>query len=257
MGAPLSKLAKLAEQLERFLGRLAADCAIQAKTGEWLALNFENGSVSYDAEFQGEVSDADAVAFHRGMDYVTTFDPRSSVNGAVTSRTMIEYAQIGALIDPDESVGIGLYDPRSNGMAPPTWRNVSYSQFSDIRREVEAALSVHGAVQGIIHSWFKEADEPYFRLRELSTWNLVNCYYSPRLYPDVARAVQEKTTVLIVSGSMRFDRISRAAREVRVEKLEAIETLSSDEFDRLFGAAPRFTGDQSTDEFMEWMREDA
>jgi hypothetical protein len=257
-GASLSKLAKIAEQLERFLIRVAHDCAIPAKGGEWLALNFENGSVSYDAEFQGETSADDAVAFHRAIDYVTAFDPQTTeLNGVVSSRTMIEYAHIGSLIDPDESLGIGLYAPTDHDPSPPKWRQIAYSKFSDIRREVEVALSVHGAVQGIVHAWFKEAEQPYFRLRELSTWALVNCFYSPKLYPDVVRAVRERNTVLIVSGSVKYDHLSRAAKEIDVERIEPVETLSSDEFDRLFGSAPRFTGDQSTDEFMDWVRRDA
>ncbi len=256
-GAPLSKLAKLAEQLERFLSRVAADCSITAKSGEWLALNFENGSVSYDAEFQGEASAETALAFHRAIDHVTAFDPqRAELDGIVSSRTLAEYAQIGALIDPDESVGIGLYAPTERSPAP-SWRQITYSRFADIRREVEAALSVHGAVQGIVHAWFKEAEQPYFRLRELSTWALVSCFYPPRLYPDVVRAVRERSTVLIVSGNVRFDRLSRAAKEITVERIDPVETLSNEEFDNLFGSAPHFTGDQSTDDFIDWVREDA
>jgi hypothetical protein len=63
--------------------------------------------------------------------------------------------------------------------------------------------------------------------------------------------------VIIVSGSVKFDRVSRATKEIKVEGIEPTETLSSDEFDRLFGAAPRFTGDQSTDDYIEWLRDDA
>jgi hypothetical protein len=256
-GAPLSKLARVAEQLERFLGRVALDCSITAKAGEWLALNFENGSVSYDAEFQGETSAEAAMAFYRAVDHVTTLDPRTNeLEGIVSSRTLAEYALIGTLIDPDESVGIGLYEPTHHESAPK-WRQITYSKFSDIRREIETALSVHGAAQGIIHAWFKEAEQPYFRLRELSTWALVNCSYPPRLYPDVARAVRERSTVLIVSGKIKYDRLSRSAKEIDTERIEPVETLTSDDFDRLFGSAPRFTGDQSTDEFIDWVREDA
>ena len=54
MGAPLSKLGKIAGQAERFLRALATDANIDQSSGEWLALNFDNGSVSYDAEFQGK-----------------------------------------------------------------------------------------------------------------------------------------------------------------------------------------------------------
>ena len=49
-GAPLQKLGKISEQLEKFLRTLAADCNIETRPGEWVAANFTNSSVEYDAE---------------------------------------------------------------------------------------------------------------------------------------------------------------------------------------------------------------
>jgi hypothetical protein len=71
-----------------------------------------------------------------------------------------------------------------------------------LKREIEAPLVSYGSLQGILHAWFKEAREPYFQMRELSTDALVRVYYHPALYSDVAKAVQERTTMLMVSGNL-------------------------------------------------------
>lgn len=93
------------------------------------------------------------------------------------------------------------------------------------------------------HAWFKEAREPNFQLRELSTDTLIRVFYSSPLYQEVARAVQQRTTMLIVSGNMLFDRASRAAMELRADRIELVKMLSTAEFEEFFGSAPEFVSD--------------
>jgi hypothetical protein len=57
-GAPLEKLGCVARQMERFLRALGADLNLETKRGEWLAINFKNGSVAWDATYQNDVTDA-------------------------------------------------------------------------------------------------------------------------------------------------------------------------------------------------------
>ena len=53
-------------------------------------------------------------------------------------------------------------------------------------------------------------------------------------YGDVARAVQERTTVLIVAGNMFYDRVSKSPAEMRAERIDRMQMLSSAEFERFF-----------------------
>lgn len=241
-GAPLSKLGKIAEQAEKFLRSLASDCQVESKAGEWLAVDFKNGSVSYNAEFQGDVRPGVASIFCRNLELLADYDPEGGdgLNAAISATTALEYARIGGLIDPDETVGIGIY---RNGSKRPTWRQIAYSRAASIRREIETPLPSYGAVQGILHAWFKEAREPNFQLRELSTDAFVKVTYPPNLYSDVAGAVQERSTVLIVSGDMLFDRATRSAVELKAEKIERMRMLSTAEFEEFFGSAPEFIGE--------------
>ena len=107
----MSKLGKIAEQAEKFLKALASELSIEQRAGDWLAVNFKNGSVSYDAELQEEVTDGpQAQLFNKHLEFVTDYDPdREGANGMVAESTLVEYARIGMIIDPDEVVGIGIY----------------------------------------------------------------------------------------------------------------------------------------------------
>ena len=247
----MEKLGEISRQAERFLRALAADVKLAVKKGEWLAVNFENGSVSYDAEFQGEVDEGTARAYLSALRFVTDYDAETEgANGLVTDATLLEYAKIGQIIDPDEVIGIGLYDGRSR---KPKWRTITYNKTSRIRGQMEAPISSYGSVQGLIYSLIKEADKPHFRLRELASEHLVRCYYTNEQYPLVYSALRERSLVVHVSG-YTFDRITRSVITVEVDRIDSTEALSGADFERFFGNSPALTGEMETEEFIEAAR---
>jgi hypothetical protein len=249
-GAPLAKLGRIAEQAGVFLRALAGDCKVATRSDEWLAVNFANGSVEYDAEFQGDVTADEARLFARNLEFLTEFNGEATGLGSSLSHgTALEFSRIGALIDPDETIRVGIYPARGTTLR---WRSITYNKAAILRREIETPLAAHGAVQGILHAWFKEAREPCFQLRELATDALVRVFYPPPLYPAVAQAVQERTTVLIVTGDILFNRATRQPIEMRAERIERQRMLSAAEFEGLAGSAPDFVaaadGDDIADE---------
>lgn len=239
LGAPMAKLARISEQAEKFLRSLAADSGVEIKQGEWLAVNFGNGSVEYDAEFHGVINNAAAQIFVRGAELLADYDPENEgLNSAVVSEvTALEYSKIGALIDPDETIGMGIY-PALGGS--PKWRQITYGKTAAIRKQIERPIPAFGSVQGIIHTLHKEARDPHFQMRELSTEAMVKVYYPNALYSEVASALLERNTLIVASGNILYDRASRAASEMRMEGLKKLPTLSTAEFEGFFGSAPNF-----------------
>ncbi len=125
-----------------------------------------------------------------------------------------------------------------------------------MRARLEAPIPTYGSVQGIIHSLQKEVSRPYFSIRELATSSLVRCSYPIRLYGEVIDALRERTTVLHVAGDTTYDRTTRSIVELRVDRIEKARMLSSEEFEQFFGSASDFTGDLTTDEYIDAIRED-
>ena len=237
----MTKLGKISEQAEKFLKALAADSQIETRPGEWLAVNFKEGSVEYDAEFQGDVNPGSMQIFTRNLELLADYDSETEgLNLAITPMTALEFAKIGSLLDPDEEIGLGIYGLEAKA---PNWRKITYRSSVMLKREFEPPVASYGTVQGILHAWFKEAREPNFQLRELSTGGLVRVFYSSPLYQDVARAVQQRNTMLMVSGNMLFDRATRAAMELRADRIELMRMLSTAEFEEFFGSAPDFASD--------------
>jgi hypothetical protein len=249
-GAPMAKLGRIAEQTEKFLRAFASDLGVEVKAGDWLAADFKNSSVDYQAEFPREVSPAVAQIFASGLEVLADYDPENEgLNGRVSETVALEYSRIGTLLDPDEIIRMGIIPPHATN---PRWRDITYSALSSIRREMETPVTAHGSMQGIMHAWFKEARDPHFQLRELATDDLVNVFYANEMYDRVARAVQERSATLIVAGTILFDKVTRKATELRAERIETMAMMTATEFDQFFGSAPKFEATFSDDD--EWPR---
>src|SRR4051794_39464694 len=156
LGAPLDKLAEVAQEAERFLRTLAADLRMENTKGDWLAVNFANGSVSFDAAFESAPSVKAVHAYTAALRAITEFDPVEGMRHPdVSERTLEQFCRLGEIMASHERLGIGLYDGKADG-APEEWKYLTKGKVTEIKQELERPILVFGSVQGIIHSWFKE-----------------------------------------------------------------------------------------------------
>jgi hypothetical protein len=131
-GAPIEKLADVSRQLDKFLRALAVDLQIEVKKGEWLAVNFENGSVKYDAALQIDVREIEFRRFNGSIEFIADYDPDSEgSNGLVSDATLLE-GRIGTCIDPDEAVNLGIY-AAPGSRKPKKWRQISYRSATRVK----------------------------------------------------------------------------------------------------------------------------
>lgn len=240
-GAPLGKLGRISEQADKFLRALTNDCGVQAKPGEWVAGDFENSSVIFQAEFQGAVDAGVAQTFESRMELLADYDPdRDGLNGLVRETTALEYAKIGGLIDPDEEIGLEIIPFRGG---TPKRRTITYSKSQTLKTNVESPIPAHGSIQGIIHSWVKETVSPYVRVLDLSNSQLVKIEYRQSQYDMIAQAMKQKNTVVLVSGDCSYDRLSRGIMNMKLERMAETSTLTTGDFDKLFGSFPELEVD--------------
>ena len=123
--------------------------------------------------------------------------------------------------------------------------------------ETDAPVITHGSVQGTIHEWHTGARPMFFKLRELSTGELVRCEHDQALYGRVHEATGTPNTVIHAYGQITWDRTTNAIINVEANAIDLAEPISEIEFERLLGSAPHFTGTMSTADYIDWLRGDA
>ena len=133
VGVPLHKLASVVREAEKFFQLLAEDVHIERGRGEWLASEFDNGSLNFTAEYVGPVTVDQVRAFS------AAFDGTTSLRRA----TIAQFTRIADAIGEDELIGFGLYHSDQE-MQPDEWRCLSRRDALRIAEEIQLLMGAAG-----------------------------------------------------------------------------------------------------------------
>jgi hypothetical protein len=246
-GIPLHKLALVVAETEKFLRMLGQDARLESGSGQWLGLDFSNGSLAYTAEYAAEVDVKEEYRFNLEFDNLRRGKPSQRVRFA----TRRQYTRIADPLDEDEVVSFGVY---KEGSSEPDFVSLSKRDVRLVLGDLQLPVEAIGALQGSVHSVFIGAQPPYFNLRELSSQALVRCEYAESLYSSIVAALARPHAIVHVYGTVKTNVEDRSLDTMRVTRIEVAEQLTDEEFEKFFGCAPNFTGDLSTSEFLDRMR---
>lgn len=253
-GIPMHKLASITDEIQKFFLRVGLDLGIPAPKEQWLAVKFGNGSVAYDAEYQGRVPEESLREYYSELTKLPQLaHSPERVASRLSPSTILQFVRIAEPIDEDEEVRFGLYN---NGVRKPTeWHSLTKSISRQIANTVASAEKYRGVAQGIVHSWFKEASPPYFNLRESVSGRIVKCFYEKNDYEHVVRLLQKKNAIVQIVGMITANLVDQRIEEVHAQKFAIAEELSDDDFEKFFGFAPDLTGDLTTEEYISSVRD--
>ena len=116
----------------------------------------------------------------------------------------------------------------------------------------DSVATFEGAAQGRLGTWYKESS--YFYLKDLATRESVKCVYRDGMYDQIYRLYEDKDAVVNVAGKFRAKRATGKIDEIRVTWVKSYARLSDAEFDKLFGLAPDLTGEMSSSDYIDKMR---
>ena len=133
VGVPLHKLASVVQESQTFFQMLAQDVHIEKERGEWLAFDFDQGSLNFTAEYVGPVSAEQVRAFCAAFDGVTS----------LRRATIAQFTRIADAIGEDELIGFGLYTS-SHETEPSEWRCLSRRDALRIADEIQLLLGAAG-----------------------------------------------------------------------------------------------------------------
>lgn len=252
-GARLDKLGEISSQIEAFLRNLAQDTSIKVKKGDFVAVNFANGSACYDVELVSAVRGRQVQRYNTNLMKVIDFNPEDpKLLKGIRPQTIYQFAKIADPIESDEEVGIGLFE--NGGRKPKQWRYLSKATAKEIIKAL-APVEYDGGIQAVIHSLFLEAERPYFKARELSTGELVTCFYKSEIhYPQIMDTLKRQQSIVHITGTAKASRLDRQVTEIAVDKIVPAKTITKEELYRFFGCAPNLTGNLSTGEFIARIR---
>lgn len=253
VGMPFGKLARVCQEATKFLEMLSEDLDIP-EGNAWLAEEFENGSVMFDVRHGVNIDPLAAEAARQalGMIFGETSE-NLPVAVRIRTETRRQFRKVTRALDPDEYIRIGVY--HGDERRPDNWYKVHRSDAVELTEGI-VDRGTYGEVQGVVNAFFKEAQPPYVRIRELSTGNLVKCFFRVDQYQAAVELLEDKDAVVFVEGWLREDASSGATREVRVEDFTPAVEFDEKAVEALFGSVPDYTGSLTSEQFVERIRGD-
>ena len=254
-GIEMSKLSALAEETQKFLRMVAEDAGINPDEGTWVARDFYNQGIGFNAEYQfADVEQDQVLAYLSLVEGITDASPeRQWAVPRVRPLTVLQSAKLATLAGEGETVRVGFLNGHD---VVRDWRPLAKPKAVAIIEHFEAWVEYRGMLQGVIHSIYKEVNPPYFTLRDFASRELIRCEFPAAHWDDVHKALERKDAVVLVAGWIRAKRIDKSIACIRVERIEGTKPLRRDQLMALFGSAPGWAGDLTSDEFIDSVRDE-
>ena len=112
-----------------------------------------------------------------------------------------------------------------------------------------------GAVIGYTYEWNKGAKEPFIKIRDIATKELIKCTYSNSDYQNVSKLFENKESLVTVYGLVIYDWVNNKTELKNATSFEVSPPpLNSDEYHSFFGCAEGMSGDLDSAEYVRKLR---
>ena len=254
IGMPLDKLAAIARDTVEFLASLTRDLGLDQTEHAWLAEKFDNGSVDFDCHFAVALPEDRAAQMTSALRMVFANDYADATTAMlIRAETRRRYAHIARPLDVDEVARFGVY--RNGGAEGLEWFGLSAAMAAEIEEPLGGSHRAYGEVQGIVHAFFKETERPYLKIRELSTQQLVNCYFPKELYRNAVEVLADAEAVVFVEGWTTASADTGMVTEIEVTDFRLAPEFKEGIYNGALGAMPDFTGKMETTDYIREMRD--
>jgi hypothetical protein len=245
-GIVVQKLAKIAEETEKFLESFAEDVNL-SKT-EWLADNFENKSVDFEVHYAG-IAEPSVIEFgQKALAHIinpeTTLE---TLSFGISQKTFLHFALMAHPLDLDDYIGIGT----RNGDNRFHMEKLTKERALKIEQEANRPIEEYAGFQGVITALFKENNSCW--LKDYLTGNRVVCEYPSNIYPTIWKLLERRDALVNVEG---WYMVKGNESRLKIEDIRELPSYQEGDIDKFFGCDKDFTGNKTTEQFLDELRED-
>lgn len=239
-GVELEKLAGIAKETAKFLTSLSVD--LGQPEAEWVAYNFENGSVCFEVESKRDIV-VEPVLWKKALRSVMAndfSDPELSVR--IRPETRTRYFDISRALPETDYVGFGIF--QNGDSSKVEWHRLDKTIAGTAATALAPKSESQGEIQGIVHAFFKETKTPKLVMRELASRNLVDCYFEEKMYAHAVELLRDRDGVIFVEGSVAESETGEIT-EIHVSDFTPAPEFDERWFESKIGAFPgALTGTQ-------------
>lgn len=248
-----SDISSLTQEINQFLRLLGQDAGLSDDENRWTATHIKDGSF-LSTGIPGNVSAQESSRMGMMADAILQGNSVEARDLGVREQTTLQFKKLAIKASKSVPIEFGLY--KSSRARIPKWRAISVECAESLVANTQPFVDYEGAIQGVIHAWYKESSEPHFDLRERAKNALVRCYYTASLYEEILKSLVVPDAQIHVAGLLRANRIDRSIESIKVRRIKKPVAFSDSDFEQFFGSAPNLTGELDSASFVASVRGD-
>lgn len=246
-GIPAHKLAEFAKEIDKFLRMFSSD--LQIEKPEWVAERFKNGSLMYENRLVTSLPNERRVIARKALEQITSPKTKADMlSYGIRHQTYGQFAKIVAPADNDEAVVFGIYTDKGTFSK----RILNKKRAEIIEKQVKQRINRYCGYRGTISAFYPGSNKVH--ITEKTTGQVINCVFTSALYPHIIKALNKQNTVVNVEGWLRQE-ISEDSAYLYIEHLSEMPIYQQGDLEKFFGCDPDFTGEFSTEEYLNEIRD--
>lgn len=247
-GIPTQKLPEFTKEVDKFLRMFCND--LQIEKPEWIAEEFKNGSFIYSNRLASPVPGDKAVQAIKALEQITNPKTKAAtLNYGIRNQTYGQFAKIAAPADKDETIGFGVYTEKGTFSK----RILSKKRAAVIETQIKQRINKYCGYRGTISAFYPGSNK--IHITDKATNQVVNCIFTSQMYPRIIKALNRQNAVVNVEGWLRQE-LSDDSAYLHIKDLIEMPTYQDGDLEKFFGCDPYFTGDLTTEEYMNEIRDD-
>ncbi len=88
-----------------------------------------------------------------------------------------------------------------------------------------------GSIIGNTYEWTKGSREPFVKIRDIATGQLVKCFYDDIDYKKVTQLFEKKDSLVIIYGHISFNRLTEKTEVTKATDFEIAPHMSQDQYE--------------------------
>lgn len=244
-GIAPEKLVRQIEKLTEMANAIARDMGLDTGSRKWLVSDFRNSSVDTLWEYQTLANPKAASEWKSALTYIASIQANSLTSDRpdfLSDTAVKTIAAVGDELDPGEPLVVGIFDSDETPEDQPRWVETQALDVKALAEQIYDALEYDGCIVGTPYEITMGADQPFFKIRESDTGDLVKCFYPSAIHASVHAAMKDKHGLIYVYGVVQQSQLTGKYLEVKARFVEAAPQFNSDDFEKFLGAAPKLTG---------------
>jgi hypothetical protein len=249
-GVELEKLATIARDTAKFLTSLSVD--LGDPEAEWIADNFKSGSVCFEVQSRREIK-SEPQMWRNAMHAVMANDFSDDIlNVRIRPETRARFFDISKALPEGDSAAFGICE--NGDESNVEWHRLDKQFASEASTAVAPKNNSHGEIQGIVHAFFKETKSPKLVIRELSTRNLIDCFFDETMYQHAVELLRDKDGVIFVEGTASETETGEIS-EIHVSDFTPAPEFFEGVFESMIGTFPKaLSGEKDAAEALDEFR---